>query len=301
MSEWGCFPFGRPNTVRPARTANRSDAVVVGVYPSAWHVAWRAPESLVAEGRRGAVAALAVDVEPTVFWDGDADDFGGRLARWKREVGFLDGKHGIISPVSPATNGSSGEKVVRHYLSPLGISAASATFTDIYPVFLVKTAKGTRREQGDAIRDEYDSLAPRMGVPVCSLPHRIPSARLPGLAASTFGERLVADLSAAAAPLVITLGEEVWDTLLVIPSLRARPPRERFTDLYGDAYGATGSLTLKGRPVAWLPLVHPGLLKGEPNPSADVPSGGRTVEGWATFHARWAVAAATAQQHATET
>jgi hypothetical protein len=226
-----------------------------------------------------------VDAEPTVFWDGDADDFGERLARWKRDVGFLDGKHGTISPLSPSTNGSSGEKVVRRYLAPLGISAASATFTDVYPVFLIKTSNGKKREQGDAIRDEYDSIAPRLGKQVCSLPQRIPSARLPGLAASAFGERLLADLSAAGAPLVITLGEEVWATLLAIPSLRARPPRERFTDLYGDAHGTTGSLTLKGREVAWLPLVHPGLLKGEPDPSADVPSGRRTVEGWTTFHA----------------
>jgi hypothetical protein len=148
--------------------ANPSNAVVIGVYPSAWHVAWRAPESHVGEGRRGAVAALAVDVEPTVFWDGDADDFGERLARWKRDVGFIDGKHGTVSPVSPSTNGSSGAKVVRHYLRPLGIAAARVTFTDVYPVFLIKTTKGARREQGDAVREEYDSVAPRMAMPRCS-------------------------------------------------------------------------------------------------------------------------------------
>ncbi len=55
MSDWGRFPFGQPNTVRPARLAERSDAVVIGVYPSAWHIAWRAPKELAAEGRSGAV------------------------------------------------------------------------------------------------------------------------------------------------------------------------------------------------------------------------------------------------------
>lgn len=292
MGDWGSFPFGRSNSVRPARMANPSDATVVGVYPSAWHVAWRAPENLVAEGRRGAVAALAVDVEPTVFWDGDADDFGERLALWKRQVGFIDGKHGMISSVSPSTNGSSGTKVVQRYLAPLGITAARASFTDVYPVFLVKTATGARREQGDAIREEYDSIAPRIGMPVCSLPTRISSAKLPGLAAAAFGGRLIADMSAASASLVITLGEEVWNTLLAIPSLRARHPSQTFSDLYGDAYGKTGSLTVNGREVAWLPLVHPGLLKGEAEPGAEVPSEGRTVRGWATLHARWAAASA---------
>jgi hypothetical protein len=271
---------------------------VVGVYPSAWHVAWRAPGDLVDEGRRGAVAALAVDVEPTVFWDSNADDFGERLALWKRDVRFLDGKHGTVSPVSPSANGSSGKKVVRHYLTPLGITAVRAAFTDVYPVFLVKTSNGKKREQGDAIRDEYDSIASRMGVPVSSLPERISAARLPPLAASTFGARLVADLTAAAAPLIITLGDEVWNTLLAIPYLRAHPPRETFTDLYGDAYGATGSLTVNGREVPWLPLVHPGLLMGEVDPEADVTPGARTVKGWATFHARWALAVAKGQQHA---
>ena len=294
MSDWGCFPFGRPNSVRPARVADRADAVVIGVYPSAWHVAWRAPHGHGGAGRRGTVAALAVDVEPTVFWDGNADDYGERVARWKRDVGFVEGKHGSISPASPAANGSSGDKVVRRYLTPLGIDAGRATFTDVYPVFLIKTSNGARREQGDAIRDEYDSVASQMGRQPCSLPARIPSSNLPALAASTFGARLVADLAAAAAPLIITLGEEVWATLLAIPSLHARPPAASFTDLYGDKYGARGAVTVNGREVAWLPLVHPGLLKGTADPAAGVATGARTVKGWATLHARWAEGASAA-------
>ena len=219
-------------------------------------------------------------------------NFGDRLAHWKRLVGFVEGRHGTISSVSPRANGSSGEKVVRHYLAPLGIAAARATFTDVYPVFLVKTSSGRRREQGDAIRDEYDRIAPGMAVPASSLPARIPAAKLPGLAASTFGERLVADLSAAAAPLIVTLGKEVWETLLAIPLLRARPPRERFTDLYGEAYGAVGSITVNGRETTWLPLVHPGLLKGKADPAGEVSLAERTVKGWAILHARWAAVVA---------
>jgi hypothetical protein len=292
MDEWGRFPFGQPNTVRPARMAKESDAVVIGVYPSAWHIAWRAPRTLIADGRSGAVAALAVDVEPTVFWDGNADDFEERVARWKRDVRFVDGKHGEVLALSPRTNGSSGEKVVRKYLEPLGIRADRATFTDVYPAFLVKTSNGRRREQGDAIRDEYDSIARRMELPVSSLPPRMPAARLPARAASTFGGRLVADLSAAAAPLIITLGAEVWDTLVAIPSLHARHPREKLTDLYGDAYGTAGSLTVNGRQTVWLPLAHPGLLKGNADPGSEVTAGRRTANGWATLHARWAAATA---------
>ena len=162
------------------------------------------------------------------------------------------------------------------------------TFTDVYPVFLVKTSTGSRREQGDAIRDEYDSIAAAMGRRPSSLPPRISAARLPALAASTFGERLVADLTEAAPPLIITLGEEVWNTLLSIPPLRARPPRPTFAEMYGDAYGAVGEVSIGGRTIAWLPLVHPGLIKGDLDPAADIAQGTRTVNGWATLHARWA-------------
>lgn len=289
MKDWGVFPFGRPNTVRPARMVRNADVVVVGVYPSAWHVAWRAPPHLVKPGASGGVAALAVDVEPTVFWDGNADDYGERLARWKAEVGFVDGKHGAISAKPPKTNGSSGDKVVRHYLTPLGLGAERTTFTDVYPVFLIKSASGSRREQGDAIRAEYDSIAPAMGLPTCTLPARIARAKLPALAAAEFADRLLADLDASRGPLVITLGEEVWATFMAIERLQARPPCTRFDELYGDTYGQTGKVNVAGRELTWLPLVHPGLLKGSPSPDAALDfGGGRTPAGWATLHARWA-------------
>jgi hypothetical protein len=157
----------------------------------------------------------------------------------------------------------------------------------VYPVFLIKASTGARREQGDAIRDEYDSIAERMAMPRCSLPPRIAPDRLPALAASTFRDRLLADLLAAAAPLVITLGSEAWDTLLAIPPLRARPPRARFEDLY-TAQGSVGSLQINGREVTWLPLVHPGLLKGKADADTEVAPGKRTAGGWITLHARWA-------------
>lgn len=282
MSDWGHFPFGRANSVRPARTATtRAQAVVIGVYPSAWHVTWRAP------GGKGGVKALAVDVEPTVFWDGNADDFAGRLADWKAATGFVEGKHGTISAVSPSTNGSSGADVVRSYLEPLRIDVASVTFTDVFPVFLVKTSSGKRREQADAIRSEYDPIAEQLGFRVCTLPPRISNAKLPKAAASMFGAKLMSELAEAEAPLAITLGAEVWETLRAMPALAARPPCEVFTSLYGDAYGSLGSMKVAGREVAWLPLVHPGLLKGALNANGQVDPAVRTIQGWGVSHARW--------------
>lgn len=287
MTNFGRFPFGQPNTVRPARSPGASDAAVIGVYPSAWHVTWTAPERLRSLGASGRVQALAVDVEPTVFWEGSAEDFRERLARWKAAVGFVDGKHGVVSTTSPSTNGASGAKVVGQYLRPLGLDAARVTFTDIFPVFLVKYSgpNAARRQQGDAIRQEYDALAEQMAMPSSSLPARYPSTRLPELAASMFGDRLAADLARASPKLVVTLGEEVWDTLLRLPEFAAVPPRPRFSDLRGEAYGSVGSIQVDGCRVPWLPLVHPGLLKGDRDAGAD--RAGAGVH-WSTLHHRWA-------------
>jgi hypothetical protein len=127
---------------------------------------------------------LAVDVEPTVFWNGNPADYPEMLAAWRAETGFLEGDgagtHGWISDVPPPANGSSGFKVEARYLRPLGIAADTAAFTDVYPVFVTKSTgrgPGGRREQGDAIRDEYDAIADAMGRSPSSLPSR-PTARL---------------------------------------------------------------------------------------------------------------------------
>jgi hypothetical protein len=274
MSEWGAFPFGKPNSERPARRARPADAVVIGVYPSAWHVRWSAPAHR-PTGPNAGVQALAVDVEPTVFWDGAREDFVARLAAWKQDVGFRDGEHGTISPLSPAGNGSSGAKVVSHYLTPLGLAPERVTFTDVYPVFVVKSSNGARREQGDAIRQEYDPLAAAMGFLPSTLPPRPSEGELPRQAAERFGARLLEELAGADPSLVITLGREVWATLMRLPALRAQPPASEFDALKSDRYGTVGALKLNGRRVDWLPLVHPGLL-------------GRASE-WETLHASWAV------------
>lgn len=297
MQEDGAFPFGQTNSVRPARLAATTPrAAVVGVYPSAWHISWRAPLALRPLGRTGAVTALAVDVEPTVFWDGATDDFAARLAGWRESVGFREGDapglHGHVSATSPSTNGSSGRKVVDRYLRPLGLKESSAAFTDICPVFFVKYGSGGgRREQGDAIRDEYDPIAREMGLMKSTLPARPTAARLPRLAAARFAGRIVSDLAESSAELVITLGPEVWNTLVLIPQLRARPPVTSFKDLYGLTYGSMGTLQVAGRTVDWLPLVHPGLLRGGEiaEPGEDVDPTRRTSRGWNVLHSRWAV------------
>ena len=71
-SHHGVFPFGQVNLERPMRLPTQAvDAVVIGAYPSAFHVSWSLPPELdprpVDARRRAFISSLAVDVEPTVF------------------------------------------------------------------------------------------------------------------------------------------------------------------------------------------------------------------------------------------
>lgn len=56
------------------------------------------------------------------------------------------------------------------------------------------------------------------------------------------------------AELVVTLGDEVLRTLALLLELSSGPPAQSLIDLYGDAYGRTGTLEVNGRTVQWLPL-----------------------------------------------
>ena len=264
-----------------------ADAMVIGVYPSAFHVEWRAPTYLGKGGdRKGGVKAMAVDVEPTVFWNGDSREFSERRAAWMKAVGFIEGdepgQHGHIRPRSPSTNGSSGAKVEQLYLQPLRLAPARTAFTDVYPVFQVKQGEG---EQGEAIRREYDELAHALAKPTCALPSRISKATLPNEAARLFGERIVADLREAKPSVVIGLGEEVWATLKLLTALHARSPVDRFEEFYGDRYGEPGELTVDGAIVPWFSLAHPGLLRGKPEEVAIDPAK-RTGAGCAAKRSR---------------
>lgn len=263
------------------------------MYPSAWHVAWKAPAYLASRTGTGSVAALAVDVEPTVFWNGATDDHSAMLDTWRSATGFVEGdgpgSHGWISTRSPSANGSSGTKVEQRYLRPLGIAPERAAFTDVYPVFVVKKSgpRSRRREQGDAIASEYDSIAADLGEQPSTLPSRPTSRQLVSAALEQFSNRIVQDLEAAAAPFVIALGDEALHVLSQIRALRPKPPANSITETYGTGYGRAGSLTTNGAPAGWVALAHPGLLKGEPK-RVTIDPANRAGQGWNWLHAKWA-------------
>jgi len=256
MIEPGVFAFGLENRAMPATVPGEADALVLGVCPSAFHVSWRPP----AAWGVSAFGGLAVDVEPSVFWPGAPKvDRGTLLQEWQHRAeavcGPLWGRFGWCG-----SNGSSGAQLDRlGYFTGSGVPRERTAFTDALPVFTIKRGRRAgHREQGDAL-DDYNLLARAHDLPLASLPPRPDPAELPVLAAAQFGDRLRGELLAIAPRLVITLGQEAWDTLVAVADTEA--PAWGLSNARAEGrYGARGAVTISGWSAEWLPLAHPGLL-----------------------------------------
>ena len=283
--EYGAFPFGQPNTVRNMRPASDGQArvLVVGVYPSAFHVRWWAPGN--DDPRRPTIGSMAVDVEPEVFWTGDptrpaAQD---RIAAWRKGVIAATGiDPGENAKVGPGTNGTTGRTVRDRYLDSLGVTADETAFTDVYQAFLLKRGAAARRAGGTAIDEDYTPHAEGAGWPEVSITTRPDEQTLISWAVEQFGDRLRADLSNAdPAETVISLGNEALGSLRRLLGPDADAPGDTLQQIYdAGLYGTAGTLTIEGRDVEWFPLVHPGLLKGKTDP-------GGARRRWLEAHDQW--------------
>lgn len=247
--------------VRPVRPApGTAEILVVGVYPSAFHVRWSPPPDIdprpPAKRSRAFVGSLAVDVEPTVFWDGQTPSPSDELERWKAAVHFDPERDGTVSP---GTNGPSGAGVIADYLAPLKVDASNVAFTDAVPWYFVKQGEGS---QGAAMR-KYDALAAQMGREPSDLPDRPNPPALGDIVGSDDRrESLRDEIVRSGAAWVVTLGQEALDALLVIGSAEG----EVQTTLHPEGYGRTGRLVIGGTTAKWTPLVHPGFLRQNHDP-----------------------------------
>jgi hypothetical protein len=275
--------------------------MVIGLHPSAFHVAWTAPKSAAGSGRTGVVKALAVDVEPTSFWEGNDAGGDALLKTWLKEVGFEEGdepgQHGHVDSRMPAINGANGRKIIQQYLEPLGYSPDETTFTDAYRHYMVKTGTKAKREMRDAIDIEYNSIHEQMGVPESKLLRKIHERALPPQAAELFGAKLKQEFTDGKPEMVITLGEEAWRTVDMIFGYDAHSSVSMFDALYGEAYGRPGTLRSGNHVAKWLPLVHPSLLRNAA-PTGPLPAGRRTVAGWNQRHFKWVDKAVAERQDA---
>ncbi|WP_433287704.1 hypothetical protein ACQPZQ_34020 [Pseudonocardia sp. CA-142604] len=190
------------------------------------------------------MSALAVDDEPTVFWDGN--DAAERIAQWQVAVGWRDA-WGTVG--AAAGNGSSGRHVVKHVLEPLRVAPEGVHFTDCLPTYFVKAGP---RSQGDRIRSVYGPFAAASGLPSAELPSRPQETDLVRRAVAEEGDELRRQIVDSGAPRIVTLGQEAADVLAALSGAQ----RLRLTR--GGSYGEPQGVRLGGRRIEWIPLTHPG-------------------------------------------
>jgi hypothetical protein len=236
--------------------------LVVGVYPSAFHVAWSPP----GHTGRPLISSLAVDVEPIVFWDGTDPTPSQVFGRWLLDVSFDPERHGSAYP---GHNGPSGAGLVDEILTPLGLDPMQVAFTDAVPWFFTKRGRGS---QGAAIADRFLPVAGHLGVNPGSLPTRPSTKELPKIAAGDKRrDSFRAELLEADAPLIVTLGQEAVDSVGAIADDSTGLPRR----LAPQGYGRRGALTIEGHRFEVLPLAHPGFLR-----QTNAPAWREAFDGW---------------------
>jgi hypothetical protein len=255
MTTSGSFPFGAPVRRMPPSRTQPSAVFVLGAYPSALHVAWTPPPG---SGLQH-VRALAVDNEPTPFWDG-ADE-AERVAAWSAE--HFDAAWGVVRPAGAGGNGSYGRWVASRVLAALRVDPASVCFTDCLDTY--RASKG----QAGRLDDTYDSFAATYGVDPADLAAHPSESEIVGETVSEHLPRLRSELEAAAPSRVITLGSaaaRVFHTLTQRPG----PPQ----GLRQHGYGEERRVSWRGKELRWIPLVHPGQRRAD----------------WQSLHASWMVA-----------
>ena len=246
----GHFPFGQPNTVRPMRRPVRpARALIVGIYPSAFHVAWSPPGTT---SRRPLIGSLAVDVEPTVFWNGAEPSPEVLLDQWKTEVGFNESRHGTVSVEH---NGPSSLGLERNVLIPLRLADDEVAFTNVVPWFFVKSGRGSK---GEAIKQRFEPFGIENGVDPGSLPPRPTPHQLVEIARSdNRRDSLRAEILEADAPVVVTLGQEALDSVRAVTD-RCAGVQSR---LAPAGYGTRGEVVIGSTTFELLPLAHPGFVR----------------------------------------
>lgn len=222
---------------------------MLGAYPSALHVSWRAP------GGGAAIRAIPVDNEPTPFWTGDGED--AVVNAWKAAVHYDPATHGVVAP---AGNGTSGRALDDEYLIPLGLHRTDTWITDCVDTYFVSDA--ARRRLPDV-----DAHCRTHGLGTSSLANHPNDANLVALATTEHRERLRHELTTASPSTIVTLGDVAATVLMSVLDLPLEPRSLAQVADYGSPVPIDSIVT-----ASWLRLAHPRAL--------------RTTK-WANRHAGW--------------
>lgn len=244
------FPFGSPIQPVQQRDCTPKRVFVLGVYSSAVHARWIGPDGKLL------ITAMAVANEPEIFWRGDgADEIIARIP--------VPAVAGHLVAATGGLNGPSGVALDGCFLSPLGVSRADTWLCDLLPESRMNSS------QQEALAREYLPRQAEWGLPAFDFPP-VPAT----LADAKRRDAIATEIAASQCELLVTLGDE---------------PLRWFTSHFGShaklsAYGEDASLygrrhpiTVSGRQLELLPLVHPrqAAALGSHSPK------------WAALHHQW--------------
>lgn len=238
MTDLGRFPFGAPVLPCGADSPDRCDALVLGAYPSAIHVRWVPPK---ATGLKP-ISALAVDNEPTVFWDGaDADT---RVRAWSER--HFNPAWGDVAPAR--LNGPSGSWLRSNVLDPLSAAGAGDQFiTDCLTTYRLSSGAALR------LADTYEPMVERTDdLESAALLSHPSESQIVREALQTQTARLTDQIASASPRVIVTLGNAAARVMTHLCGQTADDGTLR-----PDGYGQARAVTVSGRRLAWVSLVHP--------------------------------------------
>ncbi len=236
------FPFGKSLVgCKPKITCARP-IFILGAYPSALHVAWQPPESY------HPIAAMAVDNEPDIFWDGANEPE--LVAAWKKAVEFRPSWGEITG--AGHLNGSSGRWINENVLPILQASRRDVWLSDCLDLYHCSHDPAAR------ISDTFAPWARENGMAVPVLPQHPDENAIVKEALAGHRDRLLNELTLAEPQVVVTLGNAALRVLMQLIAGNAEDlPKKLFAD--ETTYGGRHRVQLlTGAVVEWLPLAHPG-------------------------------------------
>jgi uracil-DNA glycosylase len=244
------FPFGAPVTRVAQGDQTPKRVFVLGVYASAVHARWLAPDG------RVRVQALAVASEPTIFWRGE------NASEIVESIDIPESAGSLVAAGS-AWNGPSGRALDSMFLHPLRLDRSDCWLCDLLPESRCNPgqAKALEREyrpRAEALRlHPYDWPVVPAGF---STPHR--------------RDEIVEEILKSEAEVLVTLGDQPLRWFGQHFGTKARLASYSSP---ASAYGQLHELCIGGRELKLLPLVHPRQAAGL---SAHSPY-------WAATHREW--------------
>ena len=234
------FPFGEMLLPQDPKIISQREVLILGAYPSSFHIRWKPPAPFMG------IKAIAVDNEPSVFWDGsDEQDI---FNAWLDNISWQS-DWGDASPAGKY-NGSSGVWINNNLLAPLGISRENVWFTDCLDIYYCSNGLKKR------IQDTYNPFAKQFKLPLAKLPPHPGENKIVRLAMKHHEERIKQQIKIAQPDQVITLGNAALRFLSSLISSGSETPKKLSPspEHYGKVFG---NLEIDNTKFSLLPIAHP--------------------------------------------